>query len=222
VLFSLANAAFSIGKVQEADEAMAQALKAGIPQPRLEAAMRFESIIALVKNPDQAALEREQIESALKLDPGYGPAIMALGEVEENRHNAAAAAKDYEKLLQEYPDFSPAKRRLAVLYSNDPDKDARTSELAISAREAYPADPDLARVLGIVSYRDKNFAMASGLLQESAQLRGGDAEVMFYLGMSKFELKDLPASRKALQQALDIGLATDHSDEARKTLALIK
>lgn len=222
VQFDLANAAFSIGKLQEADEAISHALKAGVLPSQVDAAKRLEATIALIENPAQAALEAGNVDSELKLDPGNAAVAMVQGEIAETRHDISSAVQDYEKVLQAYPDFSPAKRRLAVIYCDDPGKDERTSELAISARDAYPADPDLSRVLGIVAYRKKNFVMAAGLLQESAQQRSGNAEVMFYLGMSQYEAKDLPASRKALQQALDLGLDADHSAEARKTLALIK
>lgn len=221
-LYDFANAALSVGRLQEAQDAMSSAVTLGLPVPQKDAAQRFLDMMALANSPAKAVAEMSRVNYVLNLDPGYAPALMARAGAEEANGTPTEAENDYEKLLAEFPDFSPAKRRLAILYSQDPSKDQRTSDLAARAQEAFPGDPDLGRVRGIVAYRNKNFAMAVSVLQEIALRRSDDAVLQFYLGMSQMGLKNLPACRSALQHALDLGLDSDLSTQARKALAATK
>jgi Flp pilus assembly protein TadD len=220
--YDLAKAAFSIGKVPESEAAMQGALNKGLTGANAEDARRFLGMISLSKNPSSAEADADAAKSALKSDPSYGPALLALAGHQEAIREMPAAVASYETLLQEFPDFAPAKRRLAVLFIDDPSKDQRTSELAVSAQEAFPSDPELVKIQGIVAYRKQNYAMAVGLLQEGAQQRGDDASLMFYLGMSQFQTKDMAAARTSLKRALDLGLNSDLSAKTRETLAAIK
>ena len=221
-LYDFANAAFSVGKLQEAEDAMASALSKGLSAEHRAEAQRFESMVSMINTPTHAAADKSNVDNVLKKDPEYAAAIMARADLEEAAGTAAAAQEDYEKVLGRFPDFSPGKRRLAVLYSRDPSKDERTSALANSALEAFPGDPDLGRVQGIMAYRRKNFMMAASLLQDISQRDSSDAVLQFYLGMSQFELKNSPACRKALQRALELGLDAELSAQARTALAAAK
>jgi tetratricopeptide (TPR) repeat protein len=221
-LFDLANAAFSVGNVPEAQEDMRHSIEAGGSGTQANDARRFLDMTALLDNPQQAAIEAPSIERVLKLDPGYAPALMAMAGAEDAKHESAAAMQNYEKVLGEYPDFPPAKRRLAILYSGDPSKDQVALDIAVKARETYPEDLQLEKALGIIVYRKGDFDRAASLLQDCSRQLTGDAELLYYLGMSRFQTKDLAASRRALQQALDLGLSGDRATEARNTLAAMK
>ena len=71
--------------------------------------------------------------------------------------------------------------------TGDSSNDKKAYELAAKAREALPDDPDLAKALGIVTYRQGDYARAVNLLKESNRNRGGDAQLMYYLGMAQFQ-----------------------------------
>jgi len=60
------------------------------------------------------------------------------------------------------------------------------------------------------------------LLQESARQRNGDAELMYYLGMAEYHLKNRAESKTALQKALDLNLSGTPAIEAKRVLAELK
>jgi len=56
------------------------------------------------------------------------------------------------------------------------------------------------------------------LLQESSRKLTSDAEVIYYLGMAQYNLKDRASSTRSLQRALELGLKGDLAVEAKKIL----
>jgi Flp pilus assembly protein TadD len=176
---------------------------------------------ALSKTPVQTATDR--VEQLLKSEPDYVPALMASAAINEQRGDSTAARSAYEKALARFPDFVPAKVRLAILGAAQPAFDQKTYELAQQARTAYPNDPELAKALGILLYRKGGEASrAVSLLKQSAMTRSNDVELLYYLGMAQFQSKDLAGSRQSLQKSLDAGLRPDLAAEARKTLSGLK
>jgi Flp pilus assembly protein TadD len=222
VLFDLANSAFSVGKVAEAEEAMHHAIDAGISGTKADVAKNFLAMTAIWEKGTPAVVDKAPIEQVLKTSPDFVPAMMAMGSVDEANHDSGAAIQYYEKVLGQFPDFSPAERSLAILYSSDPSKDQQTLDLASKAISVYPEDPEVEKAKGLVVYRKNDYTRAVELFQESAQQRSNDPELYYYLGMSRFQLKDMAASHKALQHALDLGLSGDLAVDARKTLELAK
>jgi uncharacterized protein HemY len=124
--------------------------------------------------------------------------------------------------LSQYADFSLASRRLAILYSEDPARDARAYELAVKAREAFPDDPELTRTLGILLYRQKDYARSVKMLKESVAKMTGDAPVMYYLGMGQYQLNQRIESKKTLQRALELNLPGALAAEAQRVLKELK
>jgi Flp pilus assembly protein TadD len=148
---------------------------------------------------------------------------MVMGEIEDQKPDIHAAEQVYEKVLSLYPDFGPAKRRLAILYAADqPADNQKALQLATQAREAFPEDPDVAKALGILAYRQGDYARSSRLLQESASKLNGDAKVFYYLGMDQYRLKQQTESKRSLQRALDLSLSGELASEARRVLAELK
>ncbi len=234
-LYDLAKAAYSVGEVPEAETAMRSALspssvsqsnppngQAGALFQRTDEANRFLEMTALPANPAQLAAATAKVEQVLKSDPAYVPALMARAAISEQKAEAGAARQTYEKVLSLYPDFTPAKKRLAILYAKNPADNQKAYDLAIKAREAFPDDPELARAMGIILYRQKDFARAANVLQEVASQHTQDAELMYYLGMAQFRLNKRTESKQALQRAIELGLKADLAVEAKQTLTELK
>lgn len=219
LLFDLAEAAYSIGQVADAAAAANHALQVGGPFRRADEARNFAGLITAAAIPEQAAKQSGLAEQLLRSDPAYVPALMVLGTIAEQKPDSEAAGRIYEKVLNRFPDFSPAKRRLAILGAARPDFEQKTYDLAIQARTAIPGDAELAKALGILNYRKGDYSRAVSLLKESALTRANDAEIWFFLGMSQNRLKTKTESRQSLQQALDLGLRSDLAVEARKILS---
>jgi tetratricopeptide (TPR) repeat protein len=222
VLYDLALATYSVGQVVDAEDAMRSALRSGVSFSHVAEANRFLDLTALSAKPSQALIAQSRIEQVLKLDPRYVPALMVMAAISEQKSTVTDAEQIYERVLSRYPDFTPAKKRLAILYAEDPAKNQRAYDLATKAREVYPADPEIAKTLGILVYRQGDYARSVNLLKEGASKRDGDAELLYYLGMAQYRLKERGESKHALQRALDLKLSDNLAGEAKRVLAELK
>ena len=220
VFYDDAEAAYSIGRVADAEAALRNALMLGETKPfaRTDQARQFLDLIELARNPTPTASDR--IAQILNCTHDDVPALMAQGALNEQRANAAAALTAYEKALDRFPAFTPAKVRLAILASAKPEFDAKAYAWAQQARTALPNDPEIAKALGILLFRKGGeSARAINLLKQSATTRTNDAELLYYLSMAQVQAKDVTSARQTLQKALDAGLSPTLAAEARKALS---
>ena len=230
--YDLAQALYSVGRTPDAEAALRHALgqsKASQPDSlsatpreqflRTDEARRFLEMIGLAADPAEAVKQSAQVELLLKSEPAHVPALMAYGAIKEQQFDPAAAGQVYEKVLAIFPDFAPAKLHLAILgAAARVEFDQKTFDRALQARSIYPSDPQLAKALGILTYRKGEYAHAVELLKESAKTRDTDAELWHYLGMAQCKGKDLPNGRQSLQKSLDLGLPSDLAAKTRQTL----
>jgi uncharacterized protein HemY len=66
------------------------------------------------------------------------------------------------------------------MYAEDPAKRDQAYDLVTKARKALPDDPELAQILGELSYQRKEFAYAAQLLRRSSAKRPLDAKYLYY------------------------------------------
>ena len=217
VLYDYGVAAYSVGRVADAETSFRDALQKSPNFARAVDAKRFLEIAAIAANPTSQGAAAT-IETALKADPAHVAALFAKATLAEAARNTQAARQDFETLLTRYPEFTPAKRQLALLYADKVVDDKKALELGAKAREMYPNDAELARAMGVLSFRTGNFPRAVSLLQESARTRTNDADLMYTLGMAQRQTKDIVGSAKSLQKALDLGLKGEAAKEARSLL----
>ena len=220
IQFDYALASYSIGRVADANEALRAALDSKAAFSRTVQAKALLDLMDLSTNPSQA--NAGKIDAALKADPANVPALMGLAAIDEQKGDENGAKAAYEKALARYPDFTPAKRGLAIYYAKNPADDQKAYDLATKARDAFPDDPSVAKALGIISYRRGDNLRASNLLSESAAKKADDAETYFFLGMTQVRLKNTSGAKQSLQKAVDLGLKGDKAADAKKALAEIK
>lgn len=219
VLFDYGLAAYAIGRVNDAEGLLREALQRSPAFPRASEARLILELQAIVAQPANAPADAPQrLAAAAAQEASAVPALLAGATLAERRGDTEAARQGYEKVLARFPDFSPAKRQLALLHAAHPRDDRQALELATKAREAYPGDADLARALGILHLRTGNYARAVSLLQESARVREADAELFYFLGQALRQLRDPAGSATALRRALDLGLREELAKEARGLL----
>jgi tetratricopeptide (TPR) repeat protein len=222
VMYDLGLALYSVGKVPEARTAVQSALQSGATFSQTNAARQFLAMTDLADNPAQALAAQPQVAAILKATPDYVPALMASATIAQRKPDLAAAGQIYEGVLKHYPDFAPAQRQLAILYIKDPNNDAKAYPFAVKAHDAFPNDPDIAKVLGMIVYRQGDYVRAVNLLQASARQKSGDAETMYYLGMAQYQLKNHAESKTALLRAVDLNLSGTLAAEAKRVLAELK
>ena len=220
VLYDFALASYSVGRVADAETAMNQVLETGATSHKADDARRFLDMVTDSADPLRAQADVSKAEEILKSDPSYVPALMVIATANEQSTSGgtSVARSAYERILSRYPDFSPAKRRLAILYSLDPHNNQKAYELGSQAREAFPDDPEVAKALGIIVYRRGDYARAANLLKESAAKLNTDGSVLYYLGMAQYKLKQPVDYRATLERALALNLPNELAAEATRTL----
>jgi putative PEP-CTERM system TPR-repeat lipoprotein len=219
LLFDYAQAAYSVGKTSEAQAALQSALNLNLPAAQAAQARRIFDLIGLAANPAQAAAAGARIADILKSEPDDVPALMARAAACEFKTDAAGAEQAGEKILERYPDFTPAQKQLARLYATDPAKLDRAYALASKARETFPDDPALAKIAGVILVQRGDYSRAVNLLKQSAAKINTDAEVFYYLGSAQFHLKNRTESKASLQQALALKLSGPPAEAAKQMLS---
>ena len=218
VLFELAQAAYAMGDLNTAQETARTALDSGLSRPRADQAKQFLEMLALAKDPQKAASAAARLDEMLKTQPDNVPVLVAAAVARE-QSDIAAAQQMFEKVLNHYPDFTPAQKKLAILYLQDPAKDNKTYALALKASQALPDDAELQRILGIIAFRQGDYMQATKLLDQSAAKTKDDAELVYYLGMAQYRTKNLAASKTTLKAALTMNLRAELAAKAKQVLA---
>jgi tetratricopeptide (TPR) repeat protein len=219
ILHGLAWAAYSVGKVNEARDAMQKALTNNPDPTHAADAKKFLALTALEENPKELMAAEIDLQKELRSNPEYAPALMAQAALLAQRGQIKPATEMYNDILRRLPDFAPAQKRLATLYAQDPSKVPAAYDLATKARKTLPDDPELSELLGRLNYEKKEYPRAIQLLQESARKRPLDANSLFYLGMSQLQARQKAEARGVLNQALVAGLQEPLATEAQRALA---
>jgi tetratricopeptide (TPR) repeat protein len=222
ILQDYAWTAYSLGRVSEARSIMQRAMEAHPDPAQSSDAKSFLAMTALEQNPELLAKSEAEIQKILATNPRHVPALLAQADLQVQRGDAKPAATTYNDVLRRYPDFAPAQKRLASLYVEDPAHIDEAYSLALKARNTLPDDPELAKILGEISYKRKEFAYAIQLFQETARrkpLRGID---LYYLGMSQLRASQDSESKKTLEQALTAGLQEPLLGEAKAAITELR
>ncbi|HEY1787949.1 MAG TPA: tetratricopeptide repeat protein [Verrucomicrobiae bacterium] len=217
VNYDLSWAYYSMGKVPEARTAMQNALQAQNAFSHTDDAKRF-----LAMTSTAGASVQAQAAEILKTMPNYVPALMVKAGMAKPNGDTSTAQQTYQEVLKFYPDFAPAQKDLAILYTKNPDNDSQAYPLAVKAREAFPSDPAIAKCLGVIVCRQGDYTRAAALLQESARQLNRDPELLYYLGVAHFHLNNNAESKANLQQALSLDLTGKDAADARHILAEIR
>ncbi|MBL9199789.1 MAG: tetratricopeptide repeat protein, partial [Opitutaceae bacterium] len=219
LFLDLADAAYAMGAVPAAENALTDGLRAAPNSPRAPKARQFLELIQLAQPGADTAVGAKTAAAALASDPESVPALMLEAIALERGGDLKGALQSYDRILKRYPDFIPAKKRLAIVYAAQPEPPKTAAEVAAKAREAYPGDAEVARAFGLILFRQGNFQRASPLLQDAARTINDDAELLYCLGRAQHELKDTAAAKRSLERALEIGLKGDSAEQARRLLA---
>jgi tetratricopeptide (TPR) repeat protein len=219
VLHNLAWAAYSLGKVNEARDAMQKILTIRAGPSQTADARKFLAFTALDENPKELMAADGEVQKELKSNPQYVPALMAQAALDAQHGEIKRATETYSSILRRWPDFAPAQKHLAALDAQDPSNVIAAYDLATKARKTLPDDPELAELLGRLSYEKKEYPRAIQLLQESARKRPLDADSLFYLGMSQIQARQKAEAQGVLNQALVAGLQEPLAAEAKRALA---
>lgn len=221
VHLDFARAAYALGQVEVAQAALQRVPSLSPSAAEAESAREFGEWIALPNQPQQLEAAAARVASQLQQKPDFVPALLANARLLEQQRNYVGAREAYERALKIYPLLTPAHKPLALLLNNHLNEAARAYDHASQARAAFPNDPEIARLLGQLSYQRGEFSRAAQLLQESARAFPDDGEQFYYLGMAQFRTKQ-SESRASLTKALALAPNSALAPEARKVLDELK
>ena len=120
VLYDLAWAAYSLGKVNEARDAMQKVVTNNPDSSQAADAKKFLALTALDENPKELMAAEAEVQKELKSNPEYVPALMAQAALLAQRGQPKPATETYTDILRRLPDFAPAQKRLAALVCSRP------------------------------------------------------------------------------------------------------
>ncbi|HTV42191.1 MAG TPA: tetratricopeptide repeat protein [Candidatus Sulfotelmatobacter sp.] len=218
-LFDLANAAFCLGKVSEAQADMQNAVQAGLSALQSAQAQNFIQMATICENPDQAAANQSRVESTLASDPKNPAALFVQGLVDTQNNDALGAEHAYENLLFDHPHCAIASKNLAILYAQNLVDPAKAYPVALEAREAFPDDPQVARALAMVLFQQGEYSRAADLFNTISNSTTADARLFYCLGICEYHLRNYIETKTSLERALNLNLSGQDAADARQTLS---
>jgi tetratricopeptide (TPR) repeat protein len=212
-------AAYSLGRVAEAQQAMQRIVDSSPNSPQAPQARTFLAMVALDAEGKDPSASEAQVKQVLAGDPHFLPALVAQASIQQRRGDIKTAAAVYTDILQQFPDFAIAQKHLAAIDAENPNTLGKAAELAMKARKNLADDVELSCILGRISYKQKEYGRAIQLLHESERKKPLDPPSIFVLAMSQAQTGHKVEAREGLQRALDSGLGEPDATEAKRVLA---
>jgi tetratricopeptide (TPR) repeat protein len=216
--FHVGMAHYMLGEEEPARLALQKAVDAPSDFPGKDEARQRFALLAIRVGAANAGV-RTELENYLRQWPNDPAAMVRLAQVQERDGAIDQAVKTYEKVVADNPLYAPATRQLALLYGQLSTDSPKAYELVTKARQAYPADPVIAKMLGILNYRRGYYPQSVELLKEAAAKRKDDSEALYYLGEVYRQLKQYAECKGVLERALTLNLSPGLADDARRALA---
>src|SRR5437762_144424 len=210
--------AYSTGKTNEAQEGMRRVANGPPAAPERGEAALFLAMAALDSDDAVPRGAENEVMKALGAQPDYVPALMAKAAIRLQKGDTAEASAIYNSILQKWPDFAPAQKRLASIYANEPANANKAYELANKARRGLVDDPGLARTLGVLSFQRKEYARAVEFFQESEAKKQLEGKSLFRLGMAHLQLGHEAEAKRILDRALAAGIPDDLAKQAKDAM----
>ena len=162
---------------------------------------------------------RAALDNYLRREPNDPAALARVAQLQLRDGKPDQAIKTYERIIADNPLYAPATRQLAILSAEGATDAAKAYDVAQKARQTYPNDPEVAKALGILSYRREIYPRSVDLLTEASAKRKDDPELLYYLGAAHYQLKQWNACKVALEHAVSLSLSAKLADEAKRALA---
>ena len=171
----------------------------------------------------RTAEARAEFEGMVRRDPNAaGPRTM-IGMLLEAEGKTEEARKSYEATVKANENAAVAANNLAFIYAEQGVNLDVALQLAQSAKQRLPEDPNVDDTIGWIYYKKDLPSMAVGPLEASLKrLRtpAEQAEVLYHLGLTYAKLGDKAKARNALESALKLNPQAGGT-EARRVLATL-
>jgi len=193
-----ASLLLAVGRVDEAGADLKRALRLA---PNDSNSLALQSIIAVVQNEKNTALNAAQ--RAVEAGPGSATALIALSYAQQARFDLEGARASLEKAVQLDPKNALAWARLAELWSSF----GRLEQALKAAQKAVILEPDLSRtqtVLGFAYLTEVKTTQAKEAFAKAIALDQADPLPRLGLGLAKIREGDLHEGRREIEVAASL------------------
>lgn len=214
--YELAMAYYSLGRIPDAERQL-KTLADSKQSPLAEQAARTLEFSSAAKDPTHAGQSAAEAQAALKKDPKYLPALYVLAVAQDKPDSAGNALQAYEKVLEQFPTFTPAAKK-AILLNAQLGSDERAAELAVKHRDLALQDVQVSEALGLISFKRGDFQAAVRQLQTTGIT---NAASVASLQIARHRVGQR-VDAAALQAALKAGLPKTLEAQAKEALAGVR
>ena len=193
-----ASLLLAVGRVDEAGADLKRALRLA---PNDSNALALQSVIAVVQNEKDQALNAAQ--RAVEAAPDSATALIALSYAQQARFDLEGARESLEKAVQLDPKNALAWARLAELWSSF----GRLEQALKAAQKAVILEPDLSRtqtVLGFAYLTEVKTTQAQEAFAKAIALDQADPLPRLGLGLAKIREGDLHEGRREIEVAASL------------------
>lgn len=160
-----------------------------------------------------------QFERLREKDPKSPTASTMLGMIHEQRGDKAAAERDYQKALAIDSTAPIAANNLAWLYVSSNRQLEQAQQLAQTALQQLPDEPNVADTLGWIYVQRKLDTLAIPQLERSVRQLPQNPLMHYHLGVAYLRTGDVAKATQSLKRALSLDGNFEGAADARSTLA---
>jgi tetratricopeptide (TPR) repeat protein len=216
--FHLGMTYYMMDEVEPARAAFQRALQSNREFSGRDECNQCLSVLAVdSKTADTAA--RAGLEKRIAEKPNDPVALARLASIYQRDGNLDKAIGTYETILKVNPKNVAAMMNFARLYA--PKDPQRAFDLAKAAYKLSPDDPDVSYTFGRLAYQTGNYKLAANLLQEVAKNQPANPQALYDFAEAAYSIGKISDAQAAMLSALQSGIASPQSDEARQFLDLI-
>ncbi|MFN8065249.1 MAG: tetratricopeptide repeat protein [Vicinamibacterales bacterium] len=157
----------------------------------------------------------------VKADPRAVYGFVMLGVLEYATGNRDAAKTAWESALRLDAKNASAANNLAWLYAEAGTNLETAQQLAVTARNLLPEQPEINDTLGWIYYKKKLTENAIEYFRRAVERGADNPDYHFHLGLAYAQAGEDAKARAALNKALQLNPKFAGADEAKKTLATL-
>jgi len=214
ILAARANAA--AGNLDQVETHLRKAIE--VDPDRLQAYNLLGSLFARQNRLEEA---KQSFRDVLTRNPKSVGAATMIGMLLESQKRVPEAEKQYMDVLALDGHAAVAANNLAWIYVASNRKLDEALQLAQTAQQQLPDEPNVNDTLGWIYYQKKMVAQAVPHLESSVQKAPNDPMHHFHLGMAYVQTGAWDKARESLKRAFALKADFEGSDEAKKALATI-
>lgn len=214
ILAARANAA--AGNLDHVEMLLRKAID--LDPDRLQAYSLLGSLYARQQRMEEA---KASFKDVLTRNPKSVGAATMIAMLLEGQNRIPEAEKQYQEVLAIDGHAAVAANNLAWIYVASNRKLDEALQLAQTAQQQLPDEPNVNDTLGWIYYQKKMVAQALPHLESSVKKAPNDASHHFHLGMAYVQSGAWDKARESLKRAIALKPDFQGSEEAKKALAMI-